>query len=157
MASAVFTEAILIVASVIVAAGLAGVVMTKVGSFQSTFTQTTENQKQTVLTNIKIIYLTNTTGTSVNSWVKNIGSYPITTPSSTDIYFGQVNQMQKIPYSNPPSGLSWEFSSPMSVWNQESTAQIGISNLSAIQCGITYELQVTTPNGVSDQQFTRFC
>ncbi|MDE2590397.1 MAG: flagellin [Patescibacteria group bacterium] len=157
MASAVFTEAILIVASVIVAAGLAGVVMTKVGSFQSTFTQTTESQKQTVLTNIKIIYITNETKTSVSTWVKNIGSYPITNPTNTDVYFGQVNQMQKIPYSNPPSGLSWEFPSPISVWNQANTMQINISNLSTIQCGSTYELQVTTPNGVSDQQFTKFC
>lgn len=157
MASAVFTEAILIVASVIVAAGLAGVVMTKVGSFQSSFTQTTENQKQTVLTNIKVIYITNETKTSVSAWVKNIGSYPITSPQNADVYFGQVNQMQRIPYSNPPSGLSWEFSSPLSIWNQTNTAQINISNLSTIQCGSTYDLQVTTPNGVSDQQYTRFC
>ncbi|MDE1861587.1 MAG: flagellin [Thaumarchaeota archaeon] len=157
MASAVFTEAILIVASVIVAAGLAGVVMAKVGSFQSTFSQSTEDQKQAVLTSIKIIYVTNTTDTSVSAWVKNVGSYPITTPQNTDIYFGQVNQMQRIPYSDPPSGLSWEFSTAMTVWDQENTTQINISNLSAIQCGVTYDIQVTTPNGVSDQQFTRFC
>ena len=157
MASEVFTEAILIVASVIVAAGLAGVVMGKVGSFQSAFTQTTENQKQTVLTNIKIIYVTNETDTSVGAWVKNVGSYPITSPMNADIYFGQVGQMQKISYSDPPSGLSWEFSSPVSVWNQTNTVQVNITGLSSIQCGSTYDLQVTTPNGVSDQQFTRFC
>ena len=157
MASAVFTEAILIVASVIVAASLAGVVMGKVGSFQSAFTQTSENQKQTVLTNIKIIYVTNETDTSVSAWVKNVGSYPITTPTNTDVYFGEVGQMQKIPYSSPPSGLSWEFSSPVSVWNETNTVQINMTNLSSIQCGSTYDLQVTTPNGVSDQQFTRFC
>ncbi len=157
MASAVFTEAILIVASVIVAAGLAGVVMTKVGSFQSAFTQTTESQKQTVLTSIKVIYLTNVTKTSVDAWVKNVGSYPITSPQNTDVYFGQVNQMQRIQYVNPPSGLSWTFASNISVWNQTNTVQINISNLSTIQCGATYDLQVTTPTGVSDQQYTRFC
>src|SRR5574337_277143 len=127
MASAVFTEAILIIASVIIAAGLAGVVMTKVGSFKSTFTQTTENQKQKVLTSIKIIYITNETKTSVNS-------YNITYPQNTELYFCQVNLMQRIPYSNPPSGLSWEFATPMSVWNQTNTVQINISNLSTIQC-----------------------
>ncbi|MDE1765506.1 MAG: flagellin [Thaumarchaeota archaeon] len=157
MASAVFTEAILIIASVIVAAGLAGMVMTKVGSFQSTFTQTTENQKQTVLTSIKLIYITNATKTSVNAWVKNVGSYPITSPTNTDVYFGQINQMQRIPYVYPSSGLSWAFSNPVSVWNQVDTLQINISNLPTIQCASTYDLQITTPNGVSDQQFTRFC
>ncbi len=157
MASAVFSEAILIIASVIVAAGLAGVVMAKVGSFQSTFTQTTESQKQTVLTTIKIIYLTNDTKTGVDAWVKNVGTYPITNPSDSDVYFGQINQMQRIPYSDPPSGLSWEFSSPITVWNQTNTAQISITGLSQIECGLTYDLQVTTPTGVSDEQYTRFC
>lgn len=157
MASAVFTEAILIIASVIVAAGLAGIVMTKVGTFQSTFTQETESQKQAILTNIKIIYTTNSSANSVNAWVKNIGSYPISNPQNTDVYFGQINQMQKIPYVYPPTGLSWTFSSPTSVWNQADTLQINVTGISTIQCGSTYDLQVTTPNGVSDQQFTRFC
>ncbi|MGB9002305.1 MAG: flagellin [Nitrosotalea sp.] len=157
MASAVFTEAILIIASVIVAAGLAGIVMTKVGTFQSTFTQETESQKQVILTNIKIIYTTNSSANSINAWVKNIGSYPILNPQNTDVYFGQINQMQKIPYAYPPSGLSWTFSSPTSTWNQTDTLQINMTNLPTIQCGSTYDLQVTTPNGVSDQQFTRFC
>ncbi|MGI0047033.1 MAG: flagellin [Nitrosotalea sp.] len=157
MASAVFTEAILIIASVIIAAGLAGIVMTKVGTFQSTFTQTTESQKQTILTNIKIIYTTNSSTNSINAWVKNIGSYPITSPQNADVYFGQINQMQRIPYVYPPSGLSWAFSSPISTWNQTATLQINVTDLPTIQCGSTYDLQVTTPNGVSDQQFTRFC
>ncbi|MDE1827200.1 MAG: flagellin [Thaumarchaeota archaeon] len=157
MASAVFTEAILIIASVIVAAGLAGVVMTKVGTFQSTFTQATESQKQTILTNIKIIYTTNSSANSINAWVKNIGSYPILNPQNTDVYFGQINQMQRIPYVYPQSGLSWAFSSPVTTWNQANTLQMKVTNIPTIQCGSTYDLQVTTPNGVSDQQFTRFC
>lgn len=156
MASAVFTEAILIIASVIIAAGLAGVVMTKVGTFQSTFTQATESQKQEVLTDIKIIYTTNSSANSVNAWVKNIGTYPIINPQDTDVYFGQINQMQRIPYS-ASSGSSWTFAGSVSTWNETVTEQLDITGLPTIQCGSTYDLQVTTPNGVSDQQFTRFC
>ena len=155
MASAVFTEAILIVASVIIAAGLAGVVMTKVGTFQSTFTQTTENQKQTILTNIKIIYAQNPTSTSVNAWVKNIGTYSITNTQNIDVYFGQTGAMQRIPYDT--DSTSWTLSSPVISWDKASTVQINISNLPTIQCSSVYELQVTTPNGVSDEYFATFC
>ena len=156
MASAVFTEAILIIASVIIAASLAGVVMTKVSSFQSTFTQTTENQKQTVLTNIKILYAQNQTTTSVSAWVKNVGTYQITNTQNIDVYFGQIGSVSRIPY-NPGSGAGWTFSSPVSVWSQAGTVQMNLSNLPSIQCAKTYQLQVTTPNGVSDQYFVTFC
>lgn len=155
MASAVLTESILIIASVIIAASLAGVVMTKVGSFQSTFTQTTENQKQTILTDIKILYAQNSTNTSVNTWIKNIGTYQITSTQKIDVYFGITGAMQRIPYNS--GAPSWTFSSPVSVWSKADTVQINISNLPTIQCSKVYELQVTTPNGVSDQYFVTFC
>jgi len=148
-------SAVFIVASVIIAAGLAGVVMTKVGTFQSTFTQTTENQKQTILTNIKIIYAQNPTDTSVSAWVKNIGTYSITNTQNIDVYFGQTGAMQKIPYDT--DSTSWTFSSPVTSWDKANTIQINLSNLPTIQCSSVYELQVTTPNGVSDEYFATFC
>ena len=155
MGSTVITEAILLIASVIIAGSLAGVVMTKVGTFQSTFTQTTENQKQTVLTNIKILNVINPTTTSVNAWIKNVGTYPITNTDNIDVYFGQTGSMQRIPYNS--GSPSWTFSSPVTSWTKASTIQIDLSNLSTIACSTTYELQVTTPNGVSDEYFVTFC
>jgi flagellar protein FlaG len=156
MGSAVITEAILLIASVIIAGALAGVVMTKVGTFQSTFTQTTENQKQTVLTNIKILYAQNPTGTSVTAWVKNVGTYSITDTQNIDVYFGQTGSMQKIPY-NIAGGPTWTFASPVTSWSKANTVQINIADLSTISCSSVYELQVTTPNGVSDEYFVTFC
>ena len=156
MGSAVFTEAILIVASVIVAAGLAGVVMTKVGTFQSTFTQTTENQKQTILTNIKILYTVSPDKTTtVNAWVKNVGTYSITNTQNVDVYFGQTGAMARI--SHGAGSPSWDYASPVSSWDKASTVQINISNLPPITCNTIYELQVTTPNGVSDQYIASVC
>lgn len=154
MASVVFTEAILIIASVVIAAGLAGVVMTKVGMFQSTFTQTSENQKQTVLTKIKVIYSTNSSSTDTNVWIKNIGSYPISNPQSMDVYFGQTGSAQKIPYNS--GSPKWTFTNPVTMWNPTDTIEITISNNSDLQKNAVYELQVTTPNGVSDQYFVSF-
>lgn len=155
MGSAVITEAILLIASVIIAGSLAGVVMTKVGTFQSTFTQTTENQKQTVLTNIKILYAQNSTSTSISAWVKNVGTYSITNTQNVDVYFGQTGSMQRISYNT--GSPSWTFSTPVTSWDRANTVQINIANLSTISCGSVYELQVTTPNGVSDDYFVTFC
>ena len=157
MGSAVITEAILLIASVIIAGGLAGVVMTKVGTFQSTFTQTTENQKQTVLTNIKILYAQSPSPNSVNAWVKNVGTYSITNTQNIDVYFGQTGAMQRIVYNAGGLLPSWTFATPVTSWDKANTVQINMSNLSSISCGSVYELQVTTPNGVSDDYFVTFC
>ncbi len=54
MASGIMSEAILIIASVTVASIVAGVVMNQVGIFESTFTATTESQKDQLLTKSKL-------------------------------------------------------------------------------------------------------
>jgi flagellar protein FlaG len=82
LAAGIMSEGILIIASVVIATSIAGVVMSQVGIFESTFTATTENQKDIMLTKVKIVYATNTTNTNVNVWVKNIG-----------INNGRVNQV----------------------------------------------------------------
>ncbi|MEO9306912.1 MAG: flagellin [Nitrososphaera sp.] len=155
MGSAAITESILIIASVIIAGSVAGIAMSKVGTFQSAFTQTVENQKETVLTNIKILYAQNPTSTSISAWIKNIGTYSITNTANIDIYFGQVGSMQRIPYNS--GSPSWVFASPVTNWSKASTVQINLTNLPSISCSTTYELQITTPNGVSDQYFATFC
>ena len=71
------SEGILIIASVVIATSIAGVVMNQVGVFESTFTATSESQKDIMLTKVKIVYATNTTDNNVSIWVKNIGINPI--------------------------------------------------------------------------------
>ena len=61
------SEAILIIASVVIATSIAGVVMSQVGVFESTFTATSENQKDIMLTKVKIVYATNTTDIIISS------------------------------------------------------------------------------------------
>ena len=155
MGSGAITEAILLIASLLIAGSVAGIAMSKIGTFQSAFTQTTENQKQTVLTNIKILYAQNSTSTNVTTWIKNVGTYSITNTANIDVYFGPTGSMQRVAYNS--GSPSWAFSAPVTSWSKASTVQINISGLSTITCSTTYELQVTTPNGVSDQYFVTFC
>lgn len=149
MPSTVIVEGILIIAGIVAASVLAGTVITKAGLFSSTFTSTTEDQRDTLLTKIKVIYATNSSSTKVNSWVKNIGLEPVINPSSIDVFFGKLGSVQRIPY-NTGSTPTWNFTTPVSNWERHETIQIDVYDDSALEGGKSYSLQVTTPNGVSD-------
>src|SRR3990172_785125 len=146
MASGIMSEAILIIASVVIATSVAGVVMNQVGVFESTFTATTEGQKDTLLTNFKIVMATNTTDDTVSIWMKNVGQNPISSLNKVDVYFGEIGQIQNIPYD------PWRYDSlPDPVWQIMDTVSINITD-NQIQRGVTYQVSVTTSNGVSNEQ-----
>jgi len=111
MAGAIIGEAILIIASVVVASTVAAIVLNQVGIFESTFTATTQGQKDTMLTKVKIVLATNTTDSNVAIWVKNIGINPIGFVDKVDVYFGQINQVQRIPYDADVAqpNLTWQY------------------------------------------------
>lgn len=152
MASGIMSEAILIIASVVIASSIAGVVMSQVGVFQSTFTATTESQKDTLLTNFKIVMATNTTNNHVSIWIKNIGQNPISSVDKVDVYFGEINQVQSIPYSQAvQSNLSWKYDTvPDPVWQIMDTFSLNITD-NNLKKGVTYQVTIISPNGVSDE------
>src|SRR3989304_2098635 len=96
MAAGIMSEAILIIASVVIATSVAGVVMNQVGVFESTFTATTEGQKDTLLTNFKIVMATNTTDDTVSIWKKNVGQNPISSVDKVDVYFGEIETVSSV-------------------------------------------------------------
>jgi|GEM_PF-649050 len=157
--SSVMAESILIIASVVIATAVAGVVMSQVGVFESTFTATTEGQKDTLLTNFKIVMATNTTDDTVNIWLKNIGQNPITSLDKVDVYFGEIDQVQNIPYDPscvPPSACTddtWRYDQipANSYWQIMDTLSINITD-NQIKKDVTYQVTVISSNGVSDEQ-----
>ncbi|MEW6044477.1 MAG: flagellin [Thermoproteota archaeon] len=152
MASGILTEGILIVASIIAATVMTGIVLSQVGSFESTFTSTSENQKNEILTKLKVIHVMyNSTASpeTMEIWVKNIGIDPITTPTSMDVYYGEVGAAQKVPYSTSGSQDTWRFepSTAPTMIQKMDTVQIKITD-SDLAAGKTYEIRVAAPNGV---------
>ena len=152
------SEAILIIASVVIATAIAGVVMSQVGVFESTFTATTEGQKDTLLTNFKIVMATNTTDDTVSIWLKNTGQNPISSVDKVDVYFGEIGQVQSIPYDpscTPPAACTddtWRYDSiPDPVWQIMDTVSLNITD-DDIRKNVTYEVTIISPNGVSDEQ-----
>ena len=155
MAAGVMSEGILIIASVVIATSVAAVVMNQVGVFQSTFTATTEGQKDTLLTKVKIILATNTTNDHVAVWVKNVGVNPISSLGSMDVYFGEIDQIQRIQYDQATQiDGRWRFdpSVPTPVWQIMDTFALNITETS-LQKGVTYHVTISTPNGVTDEHF----
>ncbi|MEM3064090.1 MAG: flagellin [Candidatus Nitrosotenuis sp.] len=152
MASGILTEGILIVASIIAATVMTGIVLSQVGSFESTFTSTSQSQKNEMLTKIKIIHaMYNSTASpeTLEVWVKNIGIDPITAPTSMDVYYGEVGSSQRITYSASGGQDTWRFqpSTAPTMIQKMDTVQIKITD-SDLATGKTYAIRVTAPNGV---------
>ncbi len=157
MAGAIIGEAILIIASVVLASTVAALVLNQIGIFESTFTATTQGQKEILLTKVKIILATNTTDTHVAIWVKNTGINPIAFVDKFDVYFGQINQIQRIPYNAiTQSDLTWQYWNatdpdiPTPVWQKMETFAINVTDNNLVP-GATYHVTVSTPNGVTDE------
>jgi len=154
LAAGVLSEGILIIASVIIATAIAGVVMNQVGIFQSTFVATTENQKDIMLTKVKIVYVTNTTKNHVSVWIKNIGINTIVSANQTDVYYGEINQVQNIQH-NPKqqNDNTWQWNAPLPqpVWQLSDTHSINITDAD-LRPDVTYHVTVTTPNGVTHEE-----
>ena len=147
------SEGILLVASVIVASAIAGIVLAQLGVFESTFTETTEAQKEQLLTKIKIVYATNTTDNQVNVWVKNIGIHPITDANKTDVYFGELNAVNVISLNTKQQiDGTWFYDGPLPepIWQKGDTYSINITDTD-LQKSTTYLVSITTPNGVTDE------
>jgi flagellar protein FlaG len=149
MASGVMTEAILIIASIVVATSVAGIVMSKVGSFESTFTATSESQKNIMLTKLTIPYaIRNSTSTSIAEvWVKNIGVDPITNPTSMDVYFGPIGSIKRYQYDTSGADDTWKFKTLPTIIQKSDVVQIRITE-SSLAASTTYMVRITAPNGV---------
>ena len=154
MASAIIGEGIMIIASVIVAGALAGVILNQVGVFQSTIVETTGAQQEKMLTKVKIVYASNSTDNVVDVWVKNTGKNPVTSVTNMDVFFGEIGQVTRYTYDASPSfsDNTWDFASGSAptVWQVLNTTQIEIDE-SSLQKDVTYVVRITTPNGIFDE------
>ena len=126
--------------------------MSQVGIFESTFTTTSEGQKDIMLTKVKIVYATNTTDNNVNVWVKNIGANPVSSVDLVDVYFGQIESAQRFSYNQTDQNdNTWRYDTvPSPVWQVMETASLNVTD-NNLQKGRTYLVTVSTPNGVTDE------
>jgi archaellum component FlaG (FlaF/FlaG flagellin family) len=152
MGAGVISEGVLIIASVIIAGLITGIVITKVGTFEGYYTATTEAQKEKMLSKFEIIHVSKLNSTSVNVWMKNTGLTPIQSLDLVDVYFGQINSVDSVAYSSG-STPQWVFAgatTTSSVWSQGETIQIVLQDDSSLTSSVSHLIQFTISNGVSD-------
>ena len=127
--------------------------MSQLGVFESTFTATTEAQKDQLLTKIKIVYVANVTDDHVNVWIKNIGINPIVNSNKTDVYFGEINAVNVVSLNTKQQlDGTWFFDGPLPqpIWQKFDTYSINITDTDLVP-QTTYLVSITTPNGVADE------
>jgi len=151
MVNAVFTESILLIASLTIAGIFASMVISKSSTIQSLFSTQTQVQRDIMLTNIKIVYVNaNANNNIVKAYVKNIGINPIVSLDSVDVYFGELNSLSKIPY-NAANEPKWIYSDSSNTWNPRQTRELVITLDYNLQANKTYMLKVVLHNGVTDE------
>lgn len=105
-----------------------------------------------LLSRIEIIQVGNT-GTTVDAWVKNVGTSRIGAVENSDIFFGAEGSVVRVPYGNETSPLpywSYQLEGTGSHWTQSRTNRITLHLASSPQPG-TYLLKVVIPNGIFDE------
>lgn len=149
MGSLIISEGIILIASIIIAAGFSVTVLNQMGVFKSTLATAGAAEKEIALTRIKVLYATNSSDSQVDLWVKNIGTNQIVALDKVDVYFGELNYVQLIPY-NATSPPSWGYAEPGNVWPAKETVEINISYDGTLERNVNYAVRISTPNGVSD-------
>lgn len=148
MVSIVFSESIILISSIILATAFTGIILSKTGTLESMVSSATSMQRSNMLTDIRIIYVTNTTSSTVVAWVKNVGKQPIVDIDAVDVYFGPIKSVNIIPYNNVGSP-TWIYEDT-STWDIMETKKIIISYGSSLS-NTTYMLNIATPNGITDE------
>jgi hypothetical protein len=105
-----------------------------------------------LMSRIEIIQVGNA-GTTVDAWVKNVGSARIGTAEMSDIFFGIEGNITRVPYGNESSPLpywSYQIEGGNLQWGQAITNRITIHLASSPSPG-TYLLKIIIPNGIFDE------
>ena len=117
----------------------------------SAVTSTTAKLGERIKTDICIVHAAGDGSSTVFVWVKNVGAAEIAVPERSDIFFGQEDDFQRIPYvdegGDPPY---WEYeveNGDGSHWQPASTVKFTITLASSPAPGY-YFVRVITPSGI---------
>ncbi|MEM4576423.1 MAG: hypothetical protein QW701_03030 [Candidatus Nezhaarchaeales archaeon] len=158
MPHTMFTEIMLTVVVASIAAFLAAAFYSNISSFYDIYRATIDSEKDKMVTNIKIIYATNTSSTTAKLWVKNIGQRAIHSNilTKSTLIFGPVAECYLVNYnaSNPPLWgfyLVSDFDSD-GVWDPSETIEILVVWGEPLPLG-DYYAKLILYNGVSDEYY----
>lgn len=91
--------------------------------------------------------------TSVDAWVKNVGSSRILGTANSDIFLGPDGNISRISYGDvdsPKPYWSYQLEGDSTQWSQAVTNEITIHLAESLQPGV-YLFRMVLPNGISDE------
>lgn len=145
MSAETITTALFLITAVIAAGVLINAVYPVVYNMAGTFSSATHESDVRMRTDFKVIAAAGS-GTTVNIWMKNIGTERILEGSieSGDVFFGEAGDFDRIEYGTWTYVLSDTNSN--GVWDTGETLKISIST--SVTSGNEYYFQYSLPNGV---------
>ena len=150
------TTALLIIAGVVCMIFVFNSVYPMVNSSSQAMVSMAEQVDERMKSRINIVHAANTANrTSVYLWVKNIGAQTIKTVDDCDLFCGQEDGFERIPYTTEAGGAypQWEFVIENDTeWRNSATIKITISYSSDPGAG-TYYTKFILPNGISNEYY----
>jgi len=147
------TTALLIIAGVVCMIFLFNSVYPMINRSSQAMTSMAETVDERMKSRINIVHAANNSGrTEVYLWVKNVGTQLITRIEESDLFFGQQDNFNRIPYTADAGGLkpSWDYQLVNDdKWGTSATIKITITYDSDPGTG-TYFAKFIIPNGIAD-------
>ena len=150
------TTALLIIAGVVCMIFVFNSVYPMVNRSSQAMVSMAEQVDERMKSRINVVHAANSANrTSVYLWVKNVGTQRITNVDDSDLFFGQEDDFERIPYTGDAGGAfpQWDFILENDTeWQTSATLKITISYSSDPGAG-TYYSKFIIPNGISDEYY----
>jgi len=150
------TTALLIIAGVVCMIFVFNSVYPMVNSSSQAMVSMAEQVDERMKSRINIVHAANTANrTSVYLWVKNIGAQTVKVVDDCDLFLGQDNSFERVPYTTEAGGgyPQWTFTIENDTeWKNSATIKITISYSSDPGAG-TYYTKFILPNGISNEYY----
>jgi len=147
------TTALLIIAGVVCMIFVFNSVYPMVNSSSQAMASMAQQVDERMQSQINIVHAANSADrTSVFIWIKNIGTQRIMKVDQSDLFFGQDDSFNRIPYKGEAGAgfPQWDFALENDTeWQTSATLKVTITYTSDPGAG-TYYVKFIIPNGVSD-------
>ncbi len=150
------TTALLIIAGVVCMIFVFNSVYPMVNRSSQAMVSMAEQVDERMKSRINVVHAASSANrTEVYLWVKNIGTQRIVNVESSDLFFGQEGDFERIPHVDDAVGgyPSWDYSLENDTqWLTSATIKITITYSSDPGAG-TYYVKFIIPNGISDEYY----
>jgi hypothetical protein len=147
------TTALLIIAGVVCMIFVFNSVYPMVNRSSQAMVSMAEQVDERMKSRINIVHAANSANrTSVYLWIKNVGTQRIVSVDESDLFFGQEDNFNRIPYKADAEGTfpQWDYALENdTAWQTSATLKVTITYGSDPGTG-TYYAKFIIPNGIAD-------